>query len=101
MHEEDFELTFDLGPLEQAEQPQPAAQAAPVPGLQRPSPAPRRRTGRLNRQKRLHSPIRSRRPARRQGRLRGLLCLSGGRKRPVPPRPQSRPAGSIRLCGEC
>ena len=40
MHEEDFELTFDLGPLEQAEQPQPAAQAAPVPRPAAPQPRP-------------------------------------------------------------
>ena len=40
MHEEDFELTFDLGPLEQAEQPQPAAQAAPVPRPAAPKPRP-------------------------------------------------------------
>ncbi len=31
MHEEDFELTFDLEPLEPAPQPKAAAPAVPVP----------------------------------------------------------------------
>ena len=36
MHEEDFELTFDLEPLEPAPQPKAAAPAVPVPRRRRP-----------------------------------------------------------------
>ena len=40
MHEEDFELTFDLEPLEPAPQPAPAAPAVPVPRAAAPQPRP-------------------------------------------------------------